>query len=109
MALARADQTSERFYSMSSQIEAERNQYYDVLEVSQKGSLDITRWLIWFVECLGRTIDRAEMTLSGVLYKARVWEKANEGPINERQRKVINRMLGDFKGNLNTSNFSCYE
>ena len=106
MALARADQTSERFYSMSSQIEAERNQYYDVLEASQKGSLDITRWLIWFVECLGRTIDRAEMTLSGVLYKARVWEKVNEGPINDRQRKVINRMLDDFKGNLNTSKYA---
>ncbi len=106
LALARADQTSERFYSMSSQIEAERKAYYAALEFSQKGTTDITRWMEWFLECLGRTIDRAEETLSGVLKKARIWEKINEGSINARQRIVINRLLGGFEGNLNSSKYA---
>ncbi len=106
MALARADQTAERFYSMSAQIEAERKKYYDALERYQKMTLDITRWMQWFLECLGRSIERAEGTLNNILKKARVWEKANEKPVNERQRKVINRLLDDFEGNLNTSKYA---
>jgi Fic family protein len=106
LVLARADQTAERFYSMSAQIEAERKAYYAALEFSQKGTLDITRWIEWFLECLGRTIDRAEETLSGVLKKARIWEKINLGSINDRQRIVINRLLDGFEGNLNTSKYA---
>lgn len=106
MALTRADQTSERFYSMSAQIEAERKRYYDVLECCQKMTLDITRWMQWFLECLGRSVDRAEGTLNNILKKARVWEKANEKPVNDRQRKVINRLLDHFEGNLNTSKYA---
>jgi len=106
LALARADQTSERFYSMSAQIEAERKAYYAALEFTQKGALDITRWMEWFLECLGRSIERAEETLAGVLKKARIWEKINEGSIHERQRIVINRLLDGFEGNLNTSKYA---
>jgi Fic family protein len=106
LALTRADQTSERFYSLSSQIEAERKDYYNALEFTQKGTADITRWVKWFLECLGRSIECAEETLSSVLKKSRIWEKVNEGPINERQRKVITRLLDDFKGNLNTSKYA---
>jgi Fic family protein len=106
MALARADQTSERFYSMSSQIESERKTYYDALEHSQKMTTDITRWMKWFLECLERSIGRAEGTLDQVLKKARIWEKINEKPVHERQRKVINRLLDNFEGNLNTSKYA---
>lgn len=106
LAMARADQSTERFYSMSSQIEAERKAYYAALEFTQKGTTDITRWTEWFLECLDRSIDRAEATLAGVLKKARVWEKVNEGPVNERQRIVINRLLDGFQGNLNTSKYA---
>ena len=106
MALARSEGSPHRFYSMSSQIEAERKAYYDALEFCQKGTLDITRWMEWFLECLGRTINRAEETLTGVLKKARIWEKINEGSISERQRIVINRLLDGFEGNLNTSKYA---
>lgn len=106
LALARADGTAERFYSMSTQIEAERKEYYHQLEHSQRTSLDITRWLEWFLACLGRAIERADEALSGVMHKARVWEKINAAPVNERQRKVINRLLDGFEGKLTSSKYS---
>lgn len=106
MALARADGTKERFYSMSSQIEAERKEYYLRLERSQRGGLDITPWLEWFLGCLGRAIERAEDTLSSVLRKARIWEKVNQEPVNERQRKIINRLLDGFEGKLTSSKYA---
>ena len=106
LALARADQTSQRFYSMSAQIESERNSYYNALEQCQKMTTDITRWMEWFLECLERALKRAETTVNHVLKNGRIWEKANEGPINDRQRKVINRLLDDFEGNLNTSKYA---
>ena len=99
MSLARADGSRERFYSMSAQIEAERKDYYDRLEAQQRNGLDITPWLRWFLDCLGRAFDRAEATLEAVLYKAKLWDKANRHPVNERQRLVLNRMLeDDFEG-----------
>ena len=106
LALTQADGIPDRFYSMSSQIEAERNDYYKVLEFCQKDSIDITRWMKWFIECLGRTLERAENTLHFVLKKSRIWEKANAGRINERQHKVIARLLDDFTGPLNTSKYA---
>lgn len=106
MALTRADQTTQRFYSMSTQIESERNDYYNALEQCQKMTTDITRWMEWFMACLERAIHRAEKTLGKVLQKARIWEQVNDGPVNERQRKVINRLLDDFQGNLNTSKYA---
>ena len=107
MALARADSTSDRFYSLSSQIEFERKNYYDQLERQQRGSLEITGWLEWFLDCLGRAISSAETTLGNVLFKAKLWNIVNKNSVNERQRLIINRMLeNDFKGHMNTSKYA---
>lgn len=106
MSLARADGSKERYYSMSAQIEAERKDYYACLEQQQRNDLDITPWLDWFLDCLGRAIECAEDTLSSVLYKARIWEKANQQTVNERQKLIISRMLDGFKGHMNTSKYA---
>ncbi len=107
MALARADGTPDRFYSVSSQIEAERKQYYDQLEAQQRATPDITSWLSWFLGCLGRAICNAETTLGHVLFKAQLWDTINQKPVNDRQRQVINRMLeDDFEGFINTSKYA---
>lgn len=106
MALARAEQTMERFYSMSAQIERERKQYYDQLEKSQRGGLDVTAWLEWFLGCLGRAIHGADNEVASTLRKAKIWKHINETPVNERQRKVINLLLGDFKGKLTSSKYA---
>jgi Fic family protein len=105
MALARADGTANRFYSMSAQIEAERKAYYQILESSQKGDLDVTLWMQWFLECLGRALERAQATLAVVLRKARIWDTINQSPINDRQREVVNRLLDGFERNLTTSKY----
>jgi Fic family protein len=92
---------------MSSQIEAEKKQYYLKLEQSQKGGMDITSWLEWFLGCLGRAVAGAEKGLAGVLRKAKIWERINnQSPVNERQRKVINRLLDGFEGKLSTSKYA---
>lgn len=107
MALARADYTPDRFYSLSSQIEAERKDYYNELEKQQRSTPDITSWLEWFLDCLGRAIATAETRLGSVLFKAQLWKKINQKPVNERQRLIINRMLeDDFKGHMNTSKYA---
>ena len=106
MALARADNTAGRFYSMSAQIEAERKDYYAQLETQQKSDINITEWLMWFLKCLERAIDGAEETLSSVLHKSKLWNHLNQKPINERQRLIINRMFEDFKGHMNTSKYA---
>jgi Fic family protein len=106
MALARAEGVSERFYSMSAQIESERNDYYLRLEHGQRGDGDITDWLHWFLECLGRAIAGADGSLSSVLRKAKIWERINEAPVNDRQRNVINRLLDGFEGKLTTSKYA---
>jgi Fic family protein len=106
MALSQADDTKDRFYSMSSGIETERTVYYLQLESAQRGDLDITEWLVWFLGCLDRTIEDANEKLSSVLHQARLWQRINPNPVNERQRKVITRMLDDFKGPLTTSKYA---
>jgi len=106
MALARTDGTKDRFYSMSSQIEAERKDYYQNLETTQRGDLDITGWLAWFLDCLGRAIDSVQKELAGVLGKAKMWQAINRRPVNERQRLVINRLLNGFQGFLTTSKYA---
>lgn len=106
MALARSEQSAQRFYSMSAQIRQERNDYYDCLERTQKGTMDVTDWLAWFLGCLSRAIESAEGTLASVLYKAKVWERLATVSLNERQRKVINRLLDGFEGNLTTSKWA---
>jgi Fic family protein len=106
MALARSERSSQRFYSMSAQIRQERNAYYDVLEQTQKGSLDITLWMEWFLGCLSRAIDRAGDTLAAVIHKARFWEKHAGESFNERQTKVLNLMLDAFEGKLTSSKWA---
>lgn len=106
MTLARSENSSQRFYSMSAQIRQERGAYYGILEEAQKGTLDITPWMEWFLGCLGRAIDGAQTTLSAVLAKARFWEAIAGISINERQRLVLNRLLDGFEGKLTTSKYA---
>ena len=100
MALARADQSPQRFYSLSAQIQRERTDYYDRLEQTQKDALDVTDWLEWFLGCLLRAMQGADSTLSEVLSKARFWRQWADVPMNERQIKLLNRMLDGFEGKL---------
>lgn len=106
MALARAEGTDQRFYSMSAQIRRERNDYYRMLESTQRGGLDVTLWQEWFLSCLCRAIEAAEQTLSSVLNKARFWERFAKEPLNERQIKTLNRLLDGFEGKLTTSKWA---
>jgi Fic family protein len=103
MVLARSEHSAQRFYSMSAQIRHERNDYYEILERTQKGTLDVTPWMEWFLGCLGRAIDGAQTTLASVLKKARFWQTVRDVPINGRQRLVLNRVLDGFEGKLTTS------
>ena len=100
MALARSDRSEQRFYSMSSQIREERKDYYDILERTQRGETEITPWMCWFVACLGRAIDRSRKSINLVLRKARFWERVSCFPLNERHRKVLNRLLDDGENTL---------
>ena len=106
MVLARSERTARHFYSMSAEIRRERADYYRVLETTQKGTLDVTAWLEWFLNCLGRAIRRAQNTSGVVLKKARFWDAAADQPLNERQVKVLNRLLDGFQGNLTTSKWA---
>jgi Fic family protein len=106
MALARSEGTGQRFYSMSGQIRQERNDYYTLLERTQKGGLDVTAWQTWFLECLLRAIDGANTTLAAVLTKARFWERFAKEPLNERQIKVLNHLLDGFEGKLTSSKWA---
>jgi len=106
LALARSEGSDQRFYSMSSQISAERKQYYEMLENTQKGGLDITSWLDWFLSCLDRAFDQAEETLATVLTKSKFWETANTYNLNDRQRKMLNRLLDGFEGKLTSSKWA---
>lgn len=106
MQLARADGTAQRFYSMSAQIRRERNAYYEALENTQKGTLDITAWLGWFLGCLSRALAATEQSLTGVLRKARFWEAHAAKPLNERQRRLLNKLLDGFEGKLTSSKWA---
>lgn len=106
MALARSEGSSQRFYSMSSQIRLERTAYYDRLERTQRGDLDITGWISWFLACLDRAFDGAEDTLAAVLLKAEYWETHAAQSINERQRRIVNALLDGFEGKLTSSKYA---
>ncbi len=107
MALARSEQTAQRFYSMSAQIRQERQTYYNLLEATQRqGNLNITGWLTWFLACLGRALDRSEETLANVLRKARFWERHADTVFNMRQRAMLNRLLDGFEGKLTSSKWA---
>jgi Fic family protein len=106
MALARSEKTGQRFYSMSAQIRHERTDYYDELERTQKGDLDITPWLDWYLGCLGRAFSGAGEILGSVLTKANFWEHHRDTSLNERQKLVINRVLSGFEGKLTSSKWA---
>jgi Fic family protein len=106
MALARSERSSQRFYSLSAQIRLERNDYYDALERAQKSTFDVSPWLEWFLGCLGRAIDGAELALGSVLKKAAFWEKMRGLPLNERQTALLNRLLDGFEGKLTSSKWA---
>jgi Fic family protein len=106
MALARSENGSQRFYSMSAQIRQERNAYYAMLEATQKGDLDISAWLEWFLDCLDRAFDRADTVLASVLRKARFWKKHASQNFNDRQRAMIDRLFDGLEGKLTSSKWA---
>ncbi|NOX67488.1 MAG: Fic family protein [Chlorobi bacterium] len=106
MLLARSDGLPQRFYSMSSQIQKERKSYYDILEKTQKGKLDITEWINWFLNTLQKTIINSEETLALVIKKHKFWNAYGTEIKNERQKKILNKLLEGFTGNLTTSKWA---
>ena len=106
LALARSENTPQRFYSMSAQIRQERNAYYDLLEQTQKGTMDVTAWMEWFLGCLGRAIDGAQSVLGAVLAKSRFWESVQGVDLNPRQRLILSKLLDGFEGKLTTSKYA---
>jgi Fic family protein len=106
MALARSENSPQRFYSMSAQIRQERNAYYDILEATQKGDLGITGWLEWFLDCLDRAFERADIILGSVLMKVRFWKTHANQKFNDRQRTMIERLLEGFDGKLTSSKWA---
>ena len=106
MLLARSDKSVQRFYSMSAQIRVERKAYYNILEKTQKGHLDITEWILWFLNCLTNAINATENILSKVLYKAEFWKLHATTILNERQQKMLNKLLDGFTGKLTSSKWA---
>lgn len=104
--LARADGSPQRFYSLSAQIQRERKAYYDILERTQKRSVDVTEWLVWFLDSLQRAVDQAENTLHAVLVKTRFWQRWASTPLNERQLKLLNKLIDSFEGKLTSSKWA---
>lgn len=106
MALARSERSPQRFYSMSAQIQQERSEYYKILEQTQKGDLDITPWMEWFLACLGRAIKSAQAMLGTVLDKAQFWQSIAAISINSRQRLILNLLIDGFEGKLTSSKYA---
>ncbi len=104
--LARSEQSGQRFYSMSAQIRTERKAYYDILEQTQKSTLDITDWMEWFLDCLGRAIAGTESTLANVFRKAHFWEAHSAKSMNARQKLMLNKLLDGFDGKLTSSKWA---
>jgi Fic family protein len=106
MLLAQSDNSTQRFYSMSAQIRIERKQYYEMLEKTQKGNLGITEWISWFLICLINALKSTDSILTGVLFKADFWSKHSKTLINERQKKLLNKILEGFEGKLTSSKWA---
>jgi Fic family protein len=106
MLLARSDEQSYRFYSMSAQIRKERNSYYDILEKTQKTGLDITNWIEWFLNCLLHAIENSDILLEKIIYKHSFWLQHSGVNLNDRQRKILNLLMDDFEGVLNTTKWA---
>jgi len=104
--LSRADGSPQRFYSLSAQIQRERKTYYDILEQTQRRSMDVTDWLLWFFRALHEAVDQAQITLDTVLRKARYWRQWAALPLNARQVKLLNALLDGFEGKLTTGKWA---
>jgi len=106
MMLARSDNSSQRFYSMSAQILKARKKYYDILEKTQYGNGDITDWLLWFLETLKKALLESEKIIDSVLFKANFWDKHKDTPLNNRQRLMLNKLMDGFTGRLKSSKWA---
>lgn len=106
MLLARSDGSSQRFYSMSAQIRLERKDYYDILEKTQKGNLEVTGWLQWFLNCLMNALNATDTTLAKVLYKSQFWKNHTTTTFNDRQKLLLNKLLDGFNGKLTSSKWA---
>jgi Fic family protein len=106
MLLAQSDNSTQRFYSMSAQIRIERKRYYEVLEKTQKSNLDITNWILWFTNCLINALKSTDFVLNRVLFKADFWQHHSQTILNERQKKLLNKLLDRFKGKLTSSKWA---
>ena len=106
MLLARSDKSNQRFYSMSAQIRRERKEYYEILEKTQKGNLDITDWISWFLNCLTNALKSTDSVLKSVFFKADFWQKHRDTAMNDRQRKLLNKLLDGFEGKLTSSKWA---
>lgn len=106
MLLAQSDKSTQRFYSMSAQIRLERKQYYEILEKTQKSNLDITEWIKWFLNCLINSLKSTDIVLNRVLFKAEFWKKHSNTKMNERQKKLLNKILDGFEGKLTSSKWA---
>ena len=106
MLLAQSDKSNQRFYSMSAQIRTERKEYYEILEKTQKGDLDITEWIKWFLNCLINSLKSTDSVLESVLFKANFWTKYSKTLINERQKKMLSKLLDGFDGKLTSSKWA---
>lgn len=104
--LAQSDKSNQRFYSLSAQIRQERKQYYQILEKTQKGNLDITGWVKWFLNCLLDSLKSTDLILERVLFKADFWNKHSRFILNERQKKLLNKLLDEFDGKLTSSKWA---
>jgi len=104
--LARADGITQRFYSMSAQIMITRKSYYDILEQTQKGSLDITNWIRWFLNCFDESLLLSDRILAKVIAKSDYWQMLNDTAINQRQKLMINKLLDGFVGKLSSSKWA---
>jgi len=106
MLLARSENCSRRFYSMSTEIKLMQKEYYEILERTQRGDGDITEWLLWFLRCFEKALASTESTLSSVLEKSKFWERNKDVQFNERQRKIVNMLFGDFFGKLTSGKWA---
>lgn len=106
MLLAQSEKSNQRFYSMSAQIRLERKQYYGILEKTQKGNLDITEWIKWFLQCSINALKSTDSILARVLFKADFRNRHSKTIINERQKKLLNRLLDGFDGKLTSSKWA---
>jgi Fic family protein len=106
MVLCRADQTGQRYYSMSAQMRKDRKSYYEVLEKTQKGSMDVTGWMLWYLDCMDKALAAADKILSRVLKKAEFWQQHRDTPLNPRQKLMLNKLFDHFEGKLTSSKWA---